>query len=205
MVAQEHLPGVDDWPAIKITRRARRIVRHAYEEVITSCARLAAFAAARPAEGSSLINERQRDLAVEDLIAFAIHARRFIENTTGMNRFRSVEVRILNKNKSQQNLMSVTRIINILIHHQDISIVRTMLEIFVLAGHKLSIRDIVDHQSHGGISPIVYVSSKREPPVVFTVNELIGMFQDKILTPIIDLCDEHGFYLSWDDLNESVL
>jgi hypothetical protein len=74
MTEDRGLADLGKWPA-------RRVIRHAYEEVLTACARLVAFSTGSPPVGDGPIGERQEILAVEDLIKFAIHARRLIEST----------------------------------------------------------------------------------------------------------------------------
>jgi hypothetical protein len=86
------LADLGDWPATEIDYDAHRVIRHAYEEVLTACARLISFSTAGPSIEDGPINERQELLAVEDLISFAIHARRLIENTGQKSRFSKVEI-----------------------------------------------------------------------------------------------------------------
>jgi hypothetical protein len=58
------------------------VIRHAYENALTACARLSAFATCIPtASQGLLINARQDIPAIDDLVAFATNARRLLENT----------------------------------------------------------------------------------------------------------------------------
>jgi hypothetical protein len=64
-----------DAPTTRIDRDTHRIIRHAYEEVLTACARLVSFSNGSPPATDGPISERQEPLVVEDLIDFTIHAR----------------------------------------------------------------------------------------------------------------------------------
>jgi hypothetical protein len=85
------LADLGNWPASSING-GHDLIRHAYEEVLTACARLISFSSGGPSIGYSLIDERQETLAVADLISFAIHARRLIENTGQKSRFNKIEI-----------------------------------------------------------------------------------------------------------------
>jgi hypothetical protein len=101
------------------------VIRHAYENVLTACARLAAFATCDPATyGLGLIYERQEILAVDDLVTFAISARRLIENTMTPKEFLSIEIFAASKDTDVIR-RPVVRIINIIVHHKDIYISRS--------------------------------------------------------------------------------
>src|SRR6266850_2351690 len=86
------LADLGGWPASRIDRDAHRIIRHAYEEVLTACARLISFSTGNPPVTDGPISERQETLAVEDLINFVIHARRLIESTGQIAPFNKIEI-----------------------------------------------------------------------------------------------------------------
>jgi hypothetical protein len=92
MTEDRSLADAGEWPAIRIERDAHRIIWHAYEEVLTACARLVSFSTGSPPVIDGPIAERQETLAVEDLITFAIHARRLIESTGQTIRFKNTEI-----------------------------------------------------------------------------------------------------------------
>jgi hypothetical protein len=83
------LAELGDWPSIEIGSHS--VIRHAYENVLNACARLASFATGGPTTTDGPISQQQEILAVDDLVAFAIHARRLIENTASLH---AIEVRI---------------------------------------------------------------------------------------------------------------
>jgi hypothetical protein len=85
------LADLGGWPSIGIGSHA--VIRHAYEDVLSACARLASFATGGPTRTDGPITRQQTILAVDDLVTFAIHARRLIENAAKSNRFTQVTVR----------------------------------------------------------------------------------------------------------------
>jgi hypothetical protein len=137
------LAELGDWPSIEIGSHS--VIRHAYENVLNACARLASFATGGPTTTDGPISQQQEILAVDDLVAFAIHARRLIENTASQSRFRRFTVR--QGQKQQERDISITRIINILVHHKDIRIIRCVLEL-ELSRRKVSIQKFIKINDH---------------------------------------------------------
>jgi hypothetical protein len=64
MREDDGMTDLGKWPASRTTR-------HAYEKVLTACARLVSFSTGVPPATDGPISERQEMLAVEDLIKFA--------------------------------------------------------------------------------------------------------------------------------------
>ena len=131
------LADLGSWPSTQIG--AHRVIRHAYENVLTACARLASFAAGGPTATDGPIAEQQEILAVDDLATFAIHARRLIENTATASRFRQVMVRRfpykalvdfyrMRVYRGSMESVSITRVINVLIHHKFLDVARSTFD-----------------------------------------------------------------------------
>ena len=84
------LSEIGEWPRVQIGSHS--VIRHAYENVLTACARLGSFATGREPTTDGPVGRQQELLAVDDLVGFAIHARRLIENTASSKRFRGVGI-----------------------------------------------------------------------------------------------------------------
>jgi hypothetical protein len=181
----------------------RRIIRHAYEEVLTACARLISFSTGGPSIGEGPIDERQELLAMEDLISFAIHGRRLIETTGQQSRFNKIEIvfpsrPIVLPRGSKLQKVRIWKVITRIIHNQNIKIIRDTwareaLNRTTMEAMISNISNIPDY------FPPMVITTSKEGTIVFPVRELIETFQDKILSPIIDLCSEHHLFL--DDLD----
>lgn len=186
-----------EWPSIKIEEFRHSVIRHAYENALTAAARLAAFAYCKPTLGNGgLLNERQEQLAADDLISFALSARRLIENTSGKDRFNGVEIQCVVGGK--QRHLPIWSVIGIIVHHRKIEITRTVLDFMLKAGqfnwqrdlHMLQESPYKDH-----FPPAVYVKSDRPDAVLFRLGDMVAAFEDKILQPIVDVCAEHQLFL----------
>jgi hypothetical protein len=124
------LADLGNWPATYIDRRAHRVIRHAYEEALTACARLISFSSGGPSIGDGPVTDRQEILAMEDLISFAIHARRLIETTGQKSRFNKIEIvfstRPIAFPDPQPKLQKIRiwKAITRVIHNQNVEIIR---------------------------------------------------------------------------------
>lgn len=195
------LASLGGWPMVTIDRSSHSIIRHAYEQVLDSCARLASFATGHPPTTEGPVGERQEFLAVDDLVSFGIHARRLIENTAGSKRFSNIS--ILSNNSSKKVPLRIWRIINVLVHHSDVKIVRTTFHLLLLGGasiEELAPLMVIGSPDNKSFPPLVGVRSEKEKYIIFKINELIDIFQKEILVPIVDLCSEQNLFLDDQDI-----
>ena len=202
MKSETDIPSLSDigeWPRIEIGSHS--VIRHAYENILTACARLGSFATGRERTTDGPISRQQEILAVDDLVSFAIHARRLIENTASSKRFMRVTLRAYRK---PSETIAITRIINILVHHRDIEVIRNLFELELKTGLSSPIEALV---KYGGkenekfnkqFPPIVAIRSETNAFIVFELIELVETFQEKVLIPILDLCAEHHLFLDED-------
>jgi hypothetical protein len=141
------------------------------------------------------INERQEILAADDLVVFAINARRLIDNTASLARFKSVAIGV-----GKPGIVSLRRVINILIHHESMRIVRSRYE---LKPFPLEVLARFEWK-HEYLRPLVTVTSDKNETISFGIKELIETFQSKVLNPILDLCAEQSVYLD-DEVHQHLL
>jgi len=161
------LADLGQWPSIEIGSHS--VIRHAYENVLNACARLASFATGGPTTTDGPISEQQEILAVDDLVSFAIHARRLIENTASQSRFRQVTLR--QSWKAPGKTIAITRVINVLVHHKKIKIVRDLFKLELLT--RLSnVYEILERYAteealkyNRTFSPIVLLGSEHNPTI----------------------------------------
>jgi hypothetical protein len=203
------LADLGNWPSTQIG--AHGVIRHAYENVLTACARLASFATGRPTTTDGPIAGQQEILVVDDLATFAIHARRLIENTATASRFRQVTVRRFPYKalidlyempiyRASIDGVSITRVINVLIHHKSLDVVRSTFQAELLL-RRYGLSEIFNRYSGDNeryFSPMVFVRSNKNQTIALEIKELMETFQSKVLNPIIELCSEDRLYLDWD-------
>ena len=186
--------------ALTRVEKNHQVIRHAYENVLTACARLSSFATAKPTDSiDNLINARQTILATDDLMAFAINARRLMDNGASLDQFANAIIKVTFNDID--TVKPVTRIVNILIHHNDIRIIRFNYELMVLdnpIGGSDFDAQLFLHKNVKSFPPIVRVKSDQNKRVIFDVAELIHVFESKVLAPIVEICAEDKLYLDDD-------
>jgi hypothetical protein len=148
----------------------KSVIRHAYSGAMDTCARLHAFATAVIPDFFGAIRSRQEILAADDLVLFAIHARRLIELTVGKEFANQQPVPLVYYENSQSSA-PFWRIINVVVHHKKLLIARTIAK--ELTGDWL-----VDIQDDNRVSmpAICRITSNEGKTVVFRVRDLIEAF-----------------------------
>jgi hypothetical protein len=178
---------VAEWAAVKIGSPA--VIRHAYDGALTASARLSSFASGR-APRNGPIDRQQEILAVDDLIEFAIHSRRLIENTITKKRARATTMQVVSDDGDR---VSIIKIIDVLIHHRNILVARSL---GAISRYKPG-TDIIDMMKdyEKDIPSTCLLISDRNERFIFKVGDLIETFANEILDPIIDLCAAKTLFL----------
>jgi hypothetical protein len=169
-----------------------QVIRHAYENVLTTSARLIAFATGKPSNSrNGYIEHRQDILAIDDLTIFAINSRRLMENTSSLGRFSIVNINVISNLRWVP--IPITRIINVIIHHKRLTISRSSVS------QHFDFNDWSAEDWKGKnlryFSPMVMVVSDHNKRIAFELAKLIEIFELEILEPIVDLCEEEKLIL----------
>lgn len=188
--SEDSLAKRGKWAVTEIDQSSHKLVRHAYEQVLNAAARLHLFSNSSAPVTDGPIGARQEMLVGEDLLSFALHARRLIENTTGFKRFNRVSVRTLRKGRPE---VRFREIINMIIHHTDLTVVRTDWQLGAMSG-QLRWSEMLD-SSPSPIPASVLVRSDKNGPVAFELRELVEVFQKRILCPVIEIASENHLWL----------
>lgn len=172
---------------------SRKPIRHAYDKALTATARLLTFSLSGGFSDGP-VDERQGELAVDDLIALAIHGRRLIENTKAFDLISGAVITCGLASGPKQ--VPVLRILNIVIHHLRIELIRRQSDIEP---------DLDFHTAEGlarfmkvrkeRVVPSVMVKSDRGDSMFFRLTDLVKAFETQVLNPIVDYCDDRGLYL----------
>lgn len=190
MDKQRSLADVGAWKQPEIGSHSS--IRHSYENVLSSAARLYSFATGKMPQTDGPIAAHQEALAADDILTLAITGRRLIATTIGLRRATSVDVRVWIKGNLPEPL-PITRLINVIVHHTDLEIIRTE-NILKIAAGKWTMDDFMD-TSRKYIDPICSVSSDQRKGIIFRLIEFVETFQKKILVPIVEVCEEHHLWL----------
>jgi len=175
-----------------------QVIRHAYENVLTACARLSSYATAKPTDSiEGLINTRQTILATDDLMAFAINARRLMDNGASLDQFTSTNIKVMFN--GILTTKPVTRVVNLIIHHNEISITRFNYELSLsknpIGSPDFDVEQLL-HKNVKSFSPIVEVESDQHKRIIFGIADLIHTFESEVLVPIVEICTEDQLFLT---------
>ena len=189
MTGDPDLADLGSWPRAKLGSHA--VIRHAYDGTLTAGARLFSFSTGKAPQGAGVMADQQELLAVDDLIAFAIHARRLIESTITSKRASKTCVHVITGGKKEY--VAITRIINCIVHNRNVQLIRSLGRLRLYAGETnvLSLHD----DFRKPVDPMCFVITDRGQSYGFWIAQLIDTFQKKLLEPIIDLCVEHKLIL----------
>lgn len=169
-------------------------VRADYEALLDSCARL--MAQSSPQHIFGPVVDRQDRLAEDDLITFALRARRFISATSLVSLAHNVLVPIgpLRTGRFQH----MWRIITTIVHYTGLSIHRSIHDFRFLdkaIRGRLTLRDTFRDPSSQPVGPIIFVTSDQHF-LAFDVSALLRIFNEKILCPAVASCRERGIELT---------
>lgn len=175
------------------------LIRHAYDQVVTCGARLFSFATGRLLKSDGPIDNRQKLLALDDLAAFAYHARRLMALTDTQKRFLEIEIP-----GSYQDLSAIriSRILNTIVHSERIEILRTEFDVALLNKTREEVIELLVKNSaiaENLIPVTVIIKSDQVNHMTFKLEDLLERFQEKILNGIISVCDESKIFLDLDD------
>lgn len=168
------------------------LIKHAYDNTITYAARLSLLATGTEPKSDGPIAEKQTMLGLDDLASFAYHARRLIDLTQTKHLFKAVEFKALKTNEK----LKLLKTLSVIIHQEFINIIRTEYELRLAAGHD-PIKSLIEYSQSDKktIQTLVSVKSDKSNICVFKLEEFIETFQSKILSKIIDKCENDGLYL----------
>jgi hypothetical protein len=172
------------------------IVRHAFDEALNALSRLSAFATSKPREDGP-IDSRQERLALDDLVTFAVHARRLVQNTVGKQSFDSVIIKQL---EPLHGSIAIMHVLDALIHNEDVQVIRSFLQYGFIKDPPINqdegIRRLAEHgHEHTSIPPIIAVKSDRGLRCVVYVGDLTDSFETQVLSRIIEYCADDQFFL----------
>ena len=184
-------------PSTTPTRKigAHNVVRRAYNNAITACARLHSLAHGVRPEFDSRIGRQQELLAADDLVVFALNARRLIETTIGKEDPLKKHIFRCGVAGARGHL-SFWEVINIVIHHQSIDILRSRPK-----ERTGDYREFLS-ENRETVPAGCVVRSDRGKMIAFLIKDLVEVFEAWILDGIVDMCLEQKLDLdddsTWD-------
>jgi len=184
-----NLAELGNWDSVELGSHSA--IRHGYENVLNASARLFSFATGNQPTTDGPISNQQEVLAADDLLTLAIHLRRLLDKTISLKRASQVETKVWRKGQSVR--VPITRIINVIIHHLELEIIRTENILRIKAGKSTMDDFLIANRKN--IDPICSIKSDKEQLLIFSIKDFIETVQKNLLVPIIELCEEHHLWL----------
>jgi hypothetical protein len=100
-------------------------------------------------------------------------------------------VRLLRKRHANE---SFRNIINRIIHHVEIEVIRTDWKLYALGGTRLTTEELF-YGKPKSIPTTIFVRSDKGSPISFYLQEMVEVFRDDVFGPIIELCNEQDLWL----------
>lgn len=146
------------------------------------------------------MDDRQHELAIDDLVSLAIHGRRLIENTKAFEICTGVLVPCASSKGAKE--LPILRILNTVIHHLSIEIATRKSDLEPLSNlHDPQQLDRFIKSHRERLVPSVLVKSDRGGLLFFHLIDLARAVEKKVLDPIVDYCGDHGLYLENYDID----
>lgn len=183
----------------EILYSSRSLIRHAYDEVITRSARLASFSASPLLKDMSAVEDRQDELAIADLIVFALHLRRLIEMTNTGKIVRAASIELIREGKKEN--VPVTTIVNKIIHHRRLDILRRRSDFMAPPGPNGEALLEWLKARQEGLYPIMTVQADSGGFIGMRIADFILAAHQGITKPIVDYCDDRNLYLEDMDID----
>ena len=182
----------DDKPPPKIGDHS--VIRHAYSNAVTACARLHSFATGKRPGVLTHIAKKQEIIAQDDLILFAIHVRRLIENTVGKQHANAVKLKVASRDRKLGHI-SFWRAVNVIIHHKIV--LRSRLKKGT-DGYTNDLERALASVTDGELETLrtaCVVESDNDKLLGFLIEDLADVFET-IMEAIVDLCADHRLELA---------
>lgn len=179
-------------PTPEIPYSSRKPIRHAYDKALTAVARLLSFSVCLSVTDGA-VDDRQGELAVDDLIALCIHGRRLVENARAFSLVKSATVSCPSPNGLEE--VAILTVMNKVIHHLSINLVRRKSDLRITRVQDAN--DVANFLAADKVKlyPMVIVKSDRGSYLGFRLADLAIAFEKRILDPIVEYCEDRGLYL----------
>ena len=190
------LGKVSKWPRLKSS-----LVRHALNESLNAAARVQSTANSVGHAGSRVVRSRGLELAIGDLVSFAIHVRRLVEVTESVGFAKEQEVGSwIPPGQEESPLPSVMlwNVLNKIVHSRRLHILTNVKDFQVeYLGVKESSEALVErlfNGDHDELRPFAVLYSDRGNAQVIDLISLVNGY-DGLLDAVLEKCEENGLHL----------
>ena len=193
-------------------RIERDLARHAYDNVVERCARLNSFAGNldKNLEFGDILS-RQESLAVDDIIALSISARRLV-SVCGIDlarkdwRVRRWMLEFQGDKVSEVPLdecVNLGKLFGIIIHCEVLDIVDSHFSAILKLDRTVDTDGVIEwlfRNSHnvGYFKPKIVVRSDRSGLMMFGISDIISCIDEFLLPEANEICQASGLFLEED-------
>lgn len=191
-------------------RRSRVLIEQSYEGVMDRAARLVSFGTSKPIDSETGIEKRQERQTVDDILMFAIHARRLITAAGAVSLANNVSVGLWEFGGTQTDIrfvlspkiISIWKFLGVVVHYELLEVVRYKLQVkYLLRVNLHSTFDEIFSGPHKYNFPSkIFIKSDKNDAIIVDILQMTNLFLEKILHPIMEICEDHEIYLETDYL-----
>lgn len=173
-----------------------------YDVLLASLARLAPFSVARDYPWGIEVQDRIEKHACEEIVSFAVSARRFIEASNGVTLAKNVDLPILKEEFSASNAkfiasdrrITIWRVLGVIIHNEYLWFIKTEREVRTHFEKNFKSSDFMFTDGET-FPPVARLKSDKSPMINVRVRDLVSRFEDKLLDPLVDELADKGVFL----------
>jgi hypothetical protein len=181
-------------------------IRKEYQSVLTYCARLASFSSSLPIDTETDVNVQQVALAEDDLVAFALHSRRLLADTEMTSLSTKVEVptvvAVISRDqtafRNTGEAVAVSRLTNIIIHHDYLRIFRTALDLregFPEGLDCVGLYELLGALRRQKMLPKLALKSRESKLFFIDLAAFMAIYLEHVFNPVVDHCADQELFL----------
>jgi hypothetical protein len=177
-----------------LSKKQHPVIRHAYHGVLTGMARLQSFSTGNLSSADTDVRDRQRQLAAEDLVHFAIHGRRLIEATKTRAIAKDVEILLLGIGVGRA--LTVWDFLNAIIHYTDIQFLCYDHEVRFRRGERRTLEEMLLSENFTEqVAPLCILTTDKGRSHAFELWRAVPAFEC-VLERIVEYCEQQDLFLS---------
>ena len=98
--------------------------------------------------------------------------------------------------------VSMWRLLGVIVHHEFVEVVRYQLQVKALirATPEAFLGDMLDGAEKYYFQPKIFIKSDKSGLLIVDILEITDLFLERLLHPIVSVCENQGLYLEEDYL-----
>jgi hypothetical protein len=170
--------------------------------MIDRLARLYSYGNSLPPIELDEVIERGERLAKDDLLNFAIHARRLLTIAEAIHLAPKAQVPTYKFGEEESKIeviksnspVDVWRIINTIVHHDRLFFLNSSFAVRIYTLGKIDEGDFL-RSNRDSMLPMIVVASDKVKPFSFELKEFVNIFYDGVVSPLVEFLSSKGVYV----------